>query len=137
MGRRAARRRRGRAVFVLLLLGLLGGLGRGGVIGAVAPAVLIVVWEMPWLSSRWAPADLWARLGAVLALFSVVLLGLLPGLALTASGLTGLDDTRAGGVSVSRYEVGTRSRPPTAAWRSRPCDRRLGAAAGCSPWRAR
>jgi hypothetical protein len=38
--------------------------------------------------------------------FSVLLLGLLPRLALMASGLTGLDDRRSGGVSVSRHQVG-------------------------------
>ncbi len=47
-----------------------------------------------------------ARLGAVMALVSVVLLGLLPRLALMASGLTALDDRRSGGASVSRHEVG-------------------------------
>lgn len=45
------------------------------------------------------------RLGAVLALFSVVSLGMLPRLALMASGLTALDDRRAGGTSVSRHHV--------------------------------
>lgn len=41
-----------------------------------------------------------------MAVVSVVLLGLLPRLALMASGLTALDDRRSGGVSVSRHEVG-------------------------------
>jgi hypothetical protein len=40
-----------------------------------------------------------------MAVVSVVLLGLLPRFALMASGLTGLDDRRSSGVSVSRHEV--------------------------------
>src|SRR5690606_21761992 len=43
----------------------------------------------------------------LLAGISVVLLGVLPRLAMTVSGLTGLDDRRTGGASVSRYAVGT------------------------------
>jgi hypothetical protein len=49
----------------------------------------------------------WARAGALLAVISVVALGVLPRLALTASGLSGLDDRRSAGSSVSRYEVST------------------------------
>ncbi len=41
-----------------------------------------------------------------MAVFSVILLGLLPRLALMASGLTALDDRRSGGSSVSRHQVG-------------------------------
>lgn len=48
-----------------------------------------------------------ARLGAVLAVVSVVVLGVLPRLALMASGLSSLDDRRTGGASVSRYQVAT------------------------------
>ncbi|URM91580.1 type VII secretion integral membrane protein EccD [Streptomyces sp. MRC013] len=86
-----------------LMLGALGWfspLGRGGLVGAVALAVTVLVWE--------AAAAVQAeptRLGAVLALFSVVSLGMLPRLALMASGLTALDDRRAGGTSVSRHHV--------------------------------
>ncbi|MFJ3577104.1 type VII secretion integral membrane protein EccD [Streptomyces rubiginosohelvolus] len=84
----------------LLLLGFFSPLGRGGLIGAGATAVVAAVWEaVAALESD--PA----RLGAVMAVFSVVLLGMLPRLALMASGLTALDDRRSGGVSVSRHDV--------------------------------
>ncbi|MFI2350430.1 type VII secretion integral membrane protein EccD [Streptomyces sp. NPDC019443] len=91
----------GALILTLVLLGYFSPLGRGGLIGAVATAAITVVWE--------AVAALQsdpARLGAVMAVFSVVLLGLLPRLALMASGLTALDDRRSGGVSVSRHQVG-------------------------------
>ncbi|MFF3176234.1 type VII secretion integral membrane protein EccD [Streptomyces sp. NPDC057900] len=85
----------------LALLGFFSPLGRGGLIGAVATAALTLVWE----SVAAAEPDP-ARLGAVMAVVSVVLLGVLPRLALMASGLTALDDRRSGGVSVSRHDVG-------------------------------
>ncbi|MGW2474644.1 type VII secretion integral membrane protein EccD [Streptomyces sp. NPDC001665] len=85
----------------LALLGLLSPLGRGGLIGALATAVVTAVWEVVA-----AVAEDPAGIGAVMAVFSVVLLGLLPRLALMASGLTGLDDRRSGGASVSRHDVG-------------------------------
>lgn len=91
----------GAVALSLVLLGLLSPLGRGGLIGALATAVLTAVWE----AVAAVAADP-ARLGAVMAVFSVVLLGLLPRLALMASGLTGLDDRRSGGASVSRHDVG-------------------------------
>ena len=86
---------------MLLLLGYFSPLGRGGLIGAGATAAIAVVWE-----AVAAVQDDPARLGAVMAVFSVILLGLLPRLALMASGLTALDDRRSGGVSVSRHQVG-------------------------------
>ncbi|MHC3819411.1 secretion protein snm4 [Streptomyces sp. CB02488] len=85
----------------LALLGFFSPLGRGGLIGATATAALTVVWE-----SVAAVEPDPARLGAVMAVVSVVLLGVLPRLALMASGLTALDDRRSGGVSVSRHDVG-------------------------------
>ncbi|NEC66082.1 type VII secretion integral membrane protein EccD [Streptomyces sp. SID9727] len=91
----------GAVALSLVLLGLLSPLGRGGLIGALATAVVTGVWEIVA-----AVAEDRARLGAVTAVFSVVLLGLLPRLALMASGLTGLDDRRSGGASVSRHDVG-------------------------------
>ncbi len=84
----------------LLFLGFFSPLGPGGLIGAMTTAVFTVVWE-----TVAAVQDEPARLGAVMALFSVVLLGLLPRLALMASGLTALDDRRSGGTSVSRHQV--------------------------------
>ncbi|MFJ2603949.1 type VII secretion integral membrane protein EccD [Streptomyces sp. NPDC091279] len=90
----------GALVLTLSLLGYFSPLGRGGLIGAVATAVITAVWEVV-AAVQSEPA----RLGAVMAVLSVVLLGLLPRLALTASGLTALDDRRSSGVSVSRHEV--------------------------------
>ncbi|MEU0162129.1 type VII secretion integral membrane protein EccD [Streptomyces sp. NPDC006261] len=84
----------------LLLLGLFSPLGRGGLIGAGATAAVTAVWQ----AVAAVESDP-ARLGAVMAVFSVVLLGLLPRIALMASGLTALDDRRSGGASVSRHDV--------------------------------
>ncbi|WP_322985138.1 type VII secretion integral membrane protein EccD [Streptomyces sp. S584] len=91
----------GALVLTSVLLGYFSPLGRGGLIGGAATAALTVVWE----GAAAVQGDP-ARLGAVMAIFSVVLLGVLPRLALMASGLTALDDRRSGGVSVSRYAVG-------------------------------
>lgn len=90
----------GALVLTLLLLGYFSPLGRGGLLGAGATAALAAAWE-----AVAAVQEDPARLGTVLALVSVVLLGLLPRLALMASGLTALDDRRSGGTSVSRHEV--------------------------------
>ncbi|GLX28257.1 hypothetical protein Slala02_40770 [Streptomyces lavendulae subsp. lavendulae] len=87
----------------LALLGWFTPLGRGGFVGAAAVVGLTVAWEATALAQGQAGA----RTGAVLAVFSVVLLGLLPRLALAAAGLTGLDDQRARGASISRYKVAT------------------------------
>lgn len=84
----------------LLLLGVFSPLGRGGLIGAGATGAVTAVWEAV---AAVEPDP--ARLGAVMAVFSVVLLGVLPRLALMASGLTALDDRRSGGASVSRHDV--------------------------------
>ncbi|WP_327679584.1 type VII secretion integral membrane protein EccD [Kitasatospora sp. NBC_00458] len=91
----------GALTVTVALLGVLSPLGRGGLIGAVAVAVVTAVWEAV-AAVQTDPA----RIGAVMAVFSVVLLGLLPRLALMGSGLTALDDRRSGGASVSRHEVG-------------------------------
>lgn len=91
----------GAVALSLVLLGLFSPLGRGGLIGAVATVAVTGVWEGV---AAVEPDP--ARLGAVMAVFSVVLLGVLPRLALMASGLTALDDRRSGGVSVSRHDVG-------------------------------
>ncbi|WP_329618312.1 type VII secretion integral membrane protein EccD [Streptomyces brevispora] len=91
----------GAVVLSLALLGFFSPLGRGGLIGAMATAAVTVVWECV-AAAESDPA----RLGAVMAVFSVVLLGVLPRLALMASGLTALDDRRSGGASVSRHDVG-------------------------------
>ncbi|MFF4583890.1 type VII secretion integral membrane protein EccD [Streptomyces sp. NPDC001388] len=88
------------SVLTLVLLAYFSPLGRGGLIGAGAAVAMAAVWE-----AVAAVQDRPDRLGAVMTVFSVVLLGLLPRLALMASGLTGLDDRRSSGVSVSRHQV--------------------------------
>ncbi|MFI6942682.1 type VII secretion integral membrane protein EccD [Streptomyces sp. NPDC050418] len=90
----------GALVLTQLLLGFFSPLGRGGLVGAAATAAFTLIWE-----AAAAVQDDPARLGAVMAVVSVVLLGMLPRLALMASGLTGLDDRRSGGASVSRHQV--------------------------------
>ncbi|WP_442817518.1 type VII secretion integral membrane protein EccD [Streptomyces sp. NBC_01296] len=92
----------GALTVTLALLGLFSQLGRGGLIGAGAVAVTTGVWEA--IAAFQADP---ARLGSVMAVVSLVVLGLLPRLALMAAGLTGLDDRRSGGASVSRHEVET------------------------------
>ncbi len=95
-------------VVSLALLGTFTPLGRGGLVGAAATLVTGTVWAAVAVTQDGAltPAQQ-ARTGAVLAVVSVVLLGLLPRLALSAAGLTGLDDRRSRGASVSRYQVST------------------------------
>ncbi|MGI5454987.1 EsaB/YukD family protein [Streptomyces sp. CA-249302] len=93
-------------VVTLVLLGLFTGLGRGGLVGAAAVAVFVLAWEAVVALQSGASTDVQqARVGAVLAVVSVVGLGVLPRLALMASGLAGLDDRRAGGVSVSLHQA--------------------------------
>ncbi|MFD9904964.1 type VII secretion integral membrane protein EccD [Streptomyces sp. NPDC059063] len=92
----------GAVVLGLALLGWCTPVGRGAWVGAGALAGCGVAWEVVLAFQSEA-----ARVGAVLAVLSVVVLGVLPRLALMASGLSGLDDRRSGGVSVSRYEVGS------------------------------
>ncbi|MFD3578640.1 type VII secretion integral membrane protein EccD [Streptomyces sp. NPDC058644] len=96
------------AVLVLLLLGLFSPLGRGALIGAAAALGCLVLWEAAFALQDGARTGVeQARMGALLAVVSVVVLGVLPRLALMASGLSGLDDRRTSGASVSRYQVGT------------------------------
>lgn len=98
----------GAVALALLLAGAFTPLGRGALTGAGAVAGCLVVWVVAvGLQDGAGTAAQQARVGALLAVVSVVALGVLPRLALMASGLTGLDDRRTGGLSVSRYEVGT------------------------------
>jgi type VII secretion integral membrane protein EccD len=98
----------GGVVLALVLAGWFTPLGRGALIGAGAVAGCLAVWEAALgLQGGAQTAAQQARVGALLAVVSVVVLGMLPRLALMASGLSGLDDRRTGGVSVSRYQVGT------------------------------
>lgn len=98
----------GTVALALLLAGWFTPSGRGALIGAGSVAGCLVLWEAALgLQDGAATAAQQTRAGALLAVVSVVALGVLPRLALMASGLTGLDDRRTGGVSVSRYQVGT------------------------------
>ncbi|GAA2314660.1 hypothetical protein Scani_48200 [Streptomyces caniferus] len=92
----------GALVLTLVFLGYFSPLGRSGLVGAVTTATIAAVWEGV-AAVQGDPA----RLGAVMGVFSLVVLGLLPRLALMASGLTALDDRRSGGISVTRHQVGT------------------------------
>ncbi|MBV6701395.1 type VII secretion integral membrane protein EccD [Kitasatospora aureofaciens] len=92
----------GALIVTVVMLGFFSPLGRGGLIGAVAVTAVTAVWEGV-AAVQTDPA----RVGALMAVLSVVLLGLLPRLALMASGLTALDDRRSSGASVSRHAVGT------------------------------
>ncbi|MFE0131724.1 type VII secretion integral membrane protein EccD [Streptomyces sp. NPDC059037] len=95
------------ATLVLLFLGWFSPLGRGGLIGAAAVLGCLVLWEASVaLQDGAGTVTEQARMGSLLVLVSVVVLGVLPRLALMASGLSGLDDRRSGGASVSRYRVG-------------------------------
>ncbi|MDB1090326.1 type VII secretion integral membrane protein EccD [Streptomyces sp. ACA25] len=88
-------------VATLVLLGLCTVVGRGGLVGAAALALLIGGWELgAFLVGG-------HRTGVVLGVVSVLALGLLPRFALMAAGLTRLDDQRSGGASVSRHRVDT------------------------------
>ncbi|MFI8926252.1 type VII secretion integral membrane protein EccD [Streptomyces sp. NPDC053474] len=87
----------------LLLLGWCTPLGRGAFVGGGALLGCLTAWEIA-LGARGDGGAV--RAGAVLAVLSVVVLGVLPRLALMTSGLSGLDDRRSAGVSVSRYQVG-------------------------------
>jgi type VII secretion integral membrane protein EccD len=87
---------------VTALLGLTSPLGRVGVIGGGLALVLAAVWGTG-VAAGLAPE----RLAAVMGVASIVLLGLLPRVALTASGLTALDDRRAGGSEVARRDAVT------------------------------
>ncbi|MGH4029275.1 type VII secretion integral membrane protein EccD [Actinomycetota bacterium Odt1-20B] len=94
-------------VVVLALLGWVTGLGRGAFVGAGAVAGCAVLWEAAiGVQGGAGTGSEQARVGALLTVVSVVALGVLPRVALMASGLSGLDDRRSGGASVSRYKVG-------------------------------
>ncbi|MEV3856987.1 type VII secretion integral membrane protein EccD [Streptomyces sp. NPDC050095] len=92
----------------LLLAAWFTRLGRGALLGAGGLFGVVVLWEAALAAQGGAPGSAGlSRAGALVAVVCVVALGVLPRVALMASGLTGLDDRRTGGASVSRYEVGT------------------------------
>ncbi|MYR30115.1 MULTISPECIES: type VII secretion integral membrane protein EccD [unclassified Streptomyces] len=90
----------GAVSLALLLAAWCTPLGRGALFGAGALGALLLVWEAVLATGGTV------RAGALAAVVGVVLLGVLPRLALMASGLTALDDRRAAGSSVSRHRVG-------------------------------
>lgn len=85
---------------LVLVLGLSTPLGRGGVIGGGVALLVLLGWV--GVDRLDLPPD---RAGGVLALFSVILLGWLPRVALATSGLAGLDDRRARDEPVRRPSV--------------------------------
>ncbi|WP_241777730.1 secretion protein snm4 [Streptomyces sp. CT34] len=87
------------AAAVLALLGLCTGLGRGGLTGAAALGLAVGAWEAGLALAGPTPT------GAAVGFLSVLALGALPRLALTAAGLTRLDDRHSGGTPVSRHQV--------------------------------
>jgi hypothetical protein len=94
------------AIVALVLLGWFSPLGRGGLVGAAALVGAVVCWEAALaVQSDGGAVSPTARAAAVSAVVSAVVLGVLPRLALMVSGLSGLDDRRSGGSSVSRYQV--------------------------------
>ncbi|WP_435809840.1 type VII secretion integral membrane protein EccD [Streptomyces mirabilis] len=95
-------------VVTLLLLGWFTALGRGGLFGAATVVGCAVCWQVAVAVQSGAGTSVeQARVGALLSVVSVVALGVLPRLALMASGLSGLDDQRSSGTSVSRFQVST------------------------------
>jgi hypothetical protein len=98
----------GAGVLTLVLLGLCSPVGRGGLVGAAAVVAVALGWEVTAALLHGAHNGVErSRLGAVLAVLAVVVLGLLPRFALVAAGLAGLDDRRTAGATVSRHEVAT------------------------------
>lgn len=87
------------ATVTLVVLGMCTSLGRGGLVGGGAVAIVGCCWELGWVLTDGS------RVGVVLGVFSVLALGYLPRLALMGAGLTRLDDRHSGGASVSRHRV--------------------------------
>jgi hypothetical protein len=85
---------------VTVLLGLTSPLGRVGVVGGGLGLVLAAAWGAG-VAGALAPE----RQAAIMAVASIVLLGLLPRVALTASGLTALDDRGTAGEEVGRQDA--------------------------------
>ncbi|MFJ9039066.1 type VII secretion integral membrane protein EccD [Streptomyces sp. NPDC102406] len=95
-------------VVTLLLLGWFSPFGRGALVGAGALAGTGVCWEVALaVQSGGREAVGAAHAAALMAVVCVVALGVLPRLALMGSGLSGLDDRRSAGSSVSRLQVTT------------------------------
>ncbi|MGC4746911.1 type VII secretion integral membrane protein EccD [Micromonospora sp. DT201] len=84
----------------VLALGAVTGNRRAGVLGGATVLILVAGWSVPL--GLGMPA---ARVAAVLAILSVGVLGLLPRIAMMASGLTRLDDQLSNDSPVSRVAV--------------------------------
>jgi hypothetical protein len=76
------------------------GLAGGGVVAGATSVLFVAVWMVG--AGTGLAAE---RVGALAALLAVLLLGLLPRLALSLSGLSGLDDRRATGQEIMRGDV--------------------------------
>ncbi|MFG1895792.1 type VII secretion integral membrane protein EccD [Micromonospora zamorensis] len=85
---------------VVLAVGAVTGNRRAGVLGGGTVLALVAGWGVPLALDM--PAE---RVAAVLAIVSVGMLGLLPRIAMIASGLTRLDDRRSNDELVSRVTV--------------------------------
>lgn len=96
---------------VVAVLGLCSELGRGGVFGGLTGLALLGL----WVGLDGLPDQ---RAGAIVAVVSVLALGVLPRLAVTASGLAGLDDVAAGD-GIVRRRSGRRCPRRTGVSRSR------------------
>jgi hypothetical protein len=90
------------AALGLAVLGLSTSLGRGGLVGAAFAVVPAVVWTAGAAGGMTLP-----EVAAILAVLLTIALGVLPRLALSASGLASLDDRRAAGTAVARHDVQT------------------------------
>lgn len=90
----------GLAIALGPLLFALAGLAGGGLVGGGTAALFAVTWIIGTAAGATA-----AQVSALVAVFAVLLLGVLPRLALSMSGLTALDDRRAQGSEVLRTDV--------------------------------
>jgi type VII secretion integral membrane protein EccD len=84
-----------------IVLGLAGGAGRAAVFGGLVGLTLLAGWAVALVAVRLPPV----RAAAVLGPASLMLIGVLPRIALTFSGLTALDDRRFRGETVERRAV--------------------------------
>ncbi|KAB2973502.1 type VII secretion integral membrane protein EccD [Streptomyces sp. SS1-1] len=98
----------GAVAAALALAGWCTPLGRPALTGAAAVLGCLVLGEAAVLFQGGADTAVrQSRAAALPAVAAGLALGVLPRLALTASGLTALDDRRSAGVSVSRHDAGT------------------------------
>jgi type VII secretion integral membrane protein EccD len=84
-----------------IVLGLAGGAGRAAAFGGLVGVVLLAGWAAALVPGQLPPV----RAAALLGPASLMLIGALPRIALTFSGLTALDDQRSRGEAVERRAV--------------------------------